>query len=201
MELDAVVWAPVPYAPNKSDFLNADFVAPSGQQYFMNPTGGMVDMPSRFRHRLGTNKKGEDVLSGLIHASRISLTIGILSMGIATLIGLVLGALAGYFGDRKLVTTRGQFYTFIVGLVLAYYYGFLVRGDTLTDAIGTSGLALLMQLLFSIVIFVAVCYLFYWIGKAVGKLPILKADKFIPVDSFISRFIEILISPSFICKI
>lgn len=194
MKLDAVIWAPVPYAPNKSDFLNADFVAPAGKQYFASPEGGMVDMPSRFRHRLGTNKKGEDVLSGLIHASRISLTIGILSMGIATLIGLVLGALAGYFGDRKLVTTRGQFYTFIIGLVLAYYYGFMVRGNTLTDAIGTSGAALLLQLLLSIAIFIAVCYLFYWVGKLIGKLPILNGEKFIPVDSFISRFIEILIS-------
>lgn len=194
MKLESVVWAPVPYAPNKSDFLNADFVGPSDDQYYKSPTGEMIDMPSRFRHRLGTNKKGEDVLSGLIHASRISLTIGILSMGIATLIGLILGALAGYFGDKKLVTTRGSFYTFIVGLVLAYYYGFMVRGNALTDAIGTSGLALLLQLLLSIFIFVAVCYLFYWLGKLVGKLPLLNGERHIPVDSFISRFIEILIS-------
>lgn len=194
MELESVIWAPVPYAPNKSDFLNADFVAPSGEQYFEDPTGNMVEMPSRFRHRLGTNKKGEDVLAGLIHASRISLTIGILSMGIATLIGLILGALAGYFGDSKLVTTRGSFYTFIFGLILAYYYGFMVRGDALTDAIGTSGTAILLQLLLSIAIFAAVCYLFFMLGKLVGKLPILNSKRNIPVDSFISRMIEILIS-------
>ncbi len=194
MKLDAVVWAPVPYAPNKSDFLNSDFVSPSGKQYFENSNGEMVDMPSRFRHRLGTNKKGEDVLAGLIHASRISLSIGIIAMGIATAIGLVLGALAGYFGDNKLRTTQGQFYTFIFGLVLAYYYSFMLRANVLSDAIGTSGGAILFQLLLSIFIFIGICFLFYLIGKLVGKLPLLRAERNIPVDSFISRSIEILIS-------
>lgn len=194
MKLDAVVWAPVPYAPNKSDFLNSDFVSPSGKQYFENSNGEMVDMPSRFRHRLGTNKKGEDVLAGLIHASRISLSIGIIAMGIATAIGLVLGALAGYFGDNKLRTTQGQFYTFIFGLVLAYYYSFMLRANVLSDAIGTSGGAILFQLLLSIFIFIGICFLFYLVGKLVGKLPLLRAERNIPVDSFISRSIEILIS-------
>lgn len=194
MPLESVIWAPVPYAPNKSDFLNADFVAPSGKQYFESPNGEMVDMPGRFRHRLGTNKKGEDVLAGLIHASRISLSIGLIAMGIATFIGLVLGAMAGYFGDSKLRTTRGQFYTFIFGLVLAYYYGFMIRTDALSDAIGTSGMALLGQLLLSFLIFGLVCFGFYGLGKLVGKLPLLNTERNIPMDSFISRLIEILIS-------
>lgn len=188
------LFGPQCLAPNKSDFLNSDFVSPSGKQYFENSNGEMVDMPSRFRHRLGTNKKGEDVLAGLIHASRISLSIGIIAMGIATAIGLVLGALAGYFGDNKLRTTQGQFYTFIFGLVLAYYYSFMLRANVLSDAIGTSGGAILFQLLLSIFIFIGICFLFYFIGKLVGKLPLLRAERNIPVDSFISRSIEILIS-------
>ncbi|MBI1288720.1 MAG: ABC transporter permease subunit [Flavobacteriales bacterium] len=194
MKLDAVIWAPVPYAPNKSDFLNSDFASPGGKQYFEDPNGEMVDMPGRFRHLLGTNKKGEDVLSGLIHAARISLSIGIIAMGIATVIGLVLGALAGYFGDSKLRTTRGQFYTFILGLVFAYYYAFMIRADNLSDAIGTSGGALLLQLLVSILIFAGICAVFYFLGKLVGKLPLFRSERNIPVDSFISRMIEILIS-------
>lgn len=199
MELDMVIWAPIPYSPSKSDFLNSDYKAPSGKQYFKDKKGAMVAMPTRFRHLLGTNKKGEDVLAGLIHASRISLTIGILSMGIATLIGLIMGSLAGYFGDNKLFTTRGQFWTFIIGLVLAYYYAFMIRADILADAIGTSGSAILLQLLLSLAIFISVAYVFKWIGKLVGKLPLLNVKTNIPVDSLISRFIEILISiPSLI---
>lgn len=192
MEFESVIWAPVPYAPNKSDFLNADFVAPSGKQYFTDTNGQMVDMPSRFRHRLGTNKKGEDVLSGLIHAARISLTIGLIAMGVAALIGLILGAMAGYFGDHKLVTTRGQFWTFVFGLPFAYYYGFMIRSDALSDAIGTSGSAFLLQLSISIAIIVVILTVVNLLGKLLGKLPFLKSNRNIPVDSLVLRMIEIL---------
>ncbi len=194
MEYESVIWAPVPYASNKSDFLNSDYMAPSGEQFFKDPAGSLVEMPSRFRHLLGTNKKGEDVLSGLIHASRISLSIGIISMGIATLIGMILGALAGYFGDNKLVTTRGSFWVFVIGLIMAYYYAFMLRADILSDAIGTSGGSLLLELTLSLLIFIGVSYLFYWIGKLVGMIPLLNSRTNIPVDSLISRMIEILIS-------
>jgi peptide/nickel transport system permease protein len=194
MDMESVIWAPVPYAPSKSDFANSDYKSPMGEQFFRDKSGKKIEMPSRFRHRLGTNKKGEDVLSGLIHASRISLTIGILSMGIATLIGLIMGALAGYFGDSKLVTSRGRFWVFVIGLVMAYYYGFMIRGDILSDAIGTSGLDILLQLVVSLLIFIVVVFLFSFIGKLVGKLPLLSSKTNIPVDSLISRMIEILIS-------
>jgi peptide/nickel transport system permease protein len=194
MELESVIWALVPYAPNKSDFLNADFVAPSGEQYFKDVTGQIVEMPSRFRHRLGTNKKGEDVLSGLIHAARISLTIGLIAMGIAAMIGLVLGAMAGYFGDHKLTTTRGQFWVFILGLPVAYYYGFMIRSDALSDAIASSGGAFLFQLAISLITIVGICLLLVGLGKLMGKLPFLNKRTHIPVDSIISRMIEVLIS-------
>ena len=41
----------------------------------------------KFRHRLGTNNTGEDVAAGLIHGARISLSIGMIAMGIAACIG------------------------------------------------------------------------------------------------------------------
>lgn len=194
MDLEAVVWAPVPYAPNKSDFLNSDFKGPGDPQKFRNEKGQIVDMPTRFRHFLGTNKKGEDVLSGLIHAARVSLSIGILSMGIATLIGLVLGALAGYFGDNRLVTTRGRYWTFLFGLIMAYFYAFQVRADALADAIGTGSGALLMNLGISIGVFIVVATVFSFIGKGLGMLPFLNKKVNIAADSTVSRLIEILVS-------
>jgi len=50
------------------------------------------------KHLLGTDSLGRDLASRLIYGSRISLSIGIIAMGIATLLGLFLGAWAGFYG-------------------------------------------------------------------------------------------------------
>jgi len=49
-------------------------------------------------HWLGTDGQGRDVLTRILYGTRISLTIGIVAMSIATVIGLLVGAVGGYFG-------------------------------------------------------------------------------------------------------
>jgi peptide/nickel transport system permease protein len=53
--------------------------------------------PSR-SHWFGTDQLGRDVLSRVLYGSRVSLAVGFVSVGIATLIGILLGAVAGYRG-------------------------------------------------------------------------------------------------------
>jgi peptide/nickel transport system permease protein len=57
-----------------------------------------VLMPPSPDHLLGTDTLGRDVLSRIIFGARISLLVGFVAVGIATLIGLFVGALAGYYG-------------------------------------------------------------------------------------------------------
>jgi peptide/nickel transport system permease protein len=57
----------------------------------------ILEAPS-LKHPLGTDELGRDLLSRMIWGSRISLKVGFVSVGISTTIGLLLGALAGYYG-------------------------------------------------------------------------------------------------------
>lgn len=48
-------------------------------------------------HLMGTDGLGRDVWSRMLFGARISLMVGILAVGISTIIGIVLGAISGYF--------------------------------------------------------------------------------------------------------
>ena len=75
------VYAPVlaPRDPNKPD------------------TRRILSPPSP-SHPLGTDQIGRDVLSRVLYGARVSLAVGFVSVGIATIIGILLGAAAGYHG-------------------------------------------------------------------------------------------------------
>ena len=66
-----------PYEPNKIDILN-------------KLQGPSLD------HLVGTDQLGRDTLSRLIHGTQIALLVAAISIGLAVLIGSVLGAIAGY---------------------------------------------------------------------------------------------------------
>lgn len=58
----------------------------------------MVLSPPSSNHLFGTDQLGRDVLSRMIWGSRISLKVGFVATGIAIVIGIILGAVAGYYG-------------------------------------------------------------------------------------------------------
>ena len=55
-------------------------------------------LPPGPEHLLGTDDLGRSVLARMLYGARISLLVGFVAVGIATLIGIVLGAVAGYYG-------------------------------------------------------------------------------------------------------
>ncbi len=57
----------------------------------------LLESPSS-DHWLGTDIQGRDVWSRLVFGARVSLTVGLISQGIALLLGVTLGLLAGFYG-------------------------------------------------------------------------------------------------------
>lgn len=56
--------------------------------------------PPTKEYLLGTDDLGRDVFSRIIYGTRISLTIGFVAMGIAVIIGTIIGLISGYFGGK-----------------------------------------------------------------------------------------------------
>ena len=54
--------------------------------------------PPSAEHLLGTDDFGRDVLSRVIHGSRVSLRLGLVAVAVALVVGGTIGLLAGYYG-------------------------------------------------------------------------------------------------------
>ena len=77
--MDWAWFPPIRFSPNDIDLKSA------------------IRPPSR-DHFLGTDEIGRDIASRMIHGSRVSLSVGFVAVAIYVFIGLIVGALAGYYG-------------------------------------------------------------------------------------------------------
>ena len=191
LNLTKVVWAPIPYSPGSMDRYNRDYASPTGKQRYKSPDGEILDIPNRFRHRLGTDGIGRDLASGLIHGTRISLMVGIVSMGIAALIGIILGALAGFFGDNKLKMKRIKYYFTLIGIFLGLFYGFGLRKYEISSGFNNGFSNGLWEITISLFLIILLTLVMRFISKFIN-VGSLKKEIFVPIDTFVSRGIELL---------
>lgn len=184
-EFESAIWAPIPYGQSETDFANANYVSPLEKQNVKS---------KRWWHWLGTDEIGRDVLSGMIHGTRIAMMVGVVSMSIASIIGIFMGAMAGYFGDEKLKASFTSVAFFILSLPFAFFYGFQVRSYAIGDAFQNSLFTALFQILIGFIIFSLIIGSALFIAKMINKAFKIKSNVSIPIDIIVSRSIEILIS-------
>lgn len=98
------------YDPNRSNLRNRN-LPPSGE------------------HLLGTDDMGRDILARTLYGGRISLSVGLVSVGISLSIGVILGATAGFFGgmvDTVIMRIADVFYSFpfmILAITISSIFG------------------------------------------------------------------------------
>ncbi|MFW6146818.1 MAG: ABC transporter permease [Thermodesulfobacteriota bacterium] len=89
------------------------------------------EIPTLGIYLFGTDNLGRDVFSRMLQGAWVSLTVGFVAVGIAVLIGIILGGIAGYFGQHHIRTDHiFEAMAFFLGTALVFtghiYGGFLV---------------------------------------------------------------------------
>ncbi|MBL7789543.1 MAG: ABC transporter permease [Chitinophagales bacterium] len=185
VKYDFVIRTPIPYSPQNLDLKNKDYKSPLDDQDVES---------SRWRHHLGTDNLGRDVLAGMVHGTRTAMLVGIISMSISIIIGIFFGALAGYFGDKGMQMSRGRFWLSIIGFLLGGYYAFGVRGYFLSKALSEGMGGFLIQLIYSLVILIGIFAIFNGIAILIKRIPFFGKKVNVPVDILVSRLIEVKVS-------
>ena len=177
------VWPPIRYSPTQTDRYN---------DRFRKPHALREETPQNFPHYLGTDELGHDVASVLIHGTAISFFIGVFSMLLATGIGILIGAVAGFWGDRRLRGTYAQMIWMFLGLVLAWFYGIQLQQNRFARSLSEGGLPFLLSVLISLLCITAVLLLFGWTAQ---KFPPFRRGKKrpVPVDFVLSRLVEFMV--------
>ncbi|MGR5281393.1 ABC transporter permease [Photobacterium damselae] len=109
----------------------APFIAPTNPYDLLSidimdaelPPSWMDEGDERFT--LGTDDQGRDIFSTILYGSRLSLTIGLLAVGLQLILGVIFGLSAGYFGGRidnflmRIADVQLSFSTMMVAIIIS----------------------------------------------------------------------------------
>jgi peptide/nickel transport system permease protein len=139
------------------------------------------EVPPLGRYVLGTDELGRDVFARMLQGAWVSLTVGFVAVGIAVLVGIVLGGLSGYYGDRPI--RMGSTLTVALALIVALNWKRLSAHLLILLVVGIIGIAIIMVLIRK--------------KKSKGVFALLEG-RILSVDMLITGLIDIMLCfPSF----
>jgi len=110
------------------------------------------EIPGTWKHPLGTDSKGRDMLAMIVSGARVSLQVGLIATGIAIILGTIIGVLSAYLGgwaDNALMRFTDVMMTFpffLLLVLIVFIFGpslvFIVLAIGLT---GWTGIARLIR--------------------------------------------------------
>lgn len=172
------VFAPIPFSPGEYSKQHA--------ARFLAPGSAQPGLDSRFRHWLGTDADGRDVAASLVSGARVALLTGGVAMGMALLIGLTLGTVAGYFGDGGMRVRRGRLWLTLLGIPIAYFCAFILREYAISTAESN------WVYWESLGVFLGIVLIFNALGWVLSRLPFLSKPLVLPADLLIMRLAEVV---------
>lgn len=172
---ESILRAPIPYSHYSIDLKTGANKSPFDAQ----------PVSTRMRHWLGTDALGRDVLAGMIRGCRVSLLIGLGSMVLALLIGVLFGSIGGYWGNKgKRISWQQILCTGLLfaGLLIVFYLP----------------ISTMQQLLFSFLLLLTGLIVIWKVGKTGKKNISLPLDQMIMgvisiIDGFPGMFIIIIL--------
>ncbi len=177
-----VIFSLIPYSAGKGDYANADYRSPFSNQKMVANQNEEIELPWRFRHWLGTDLRGADVLAGIINGAGISLSIGFLSALLALLVGLIIGGTAGWLKE------------FGLELSIGYCLSMFIFSFFLCQLFFTDGIIMNASLLSKTAIVLLALYTFLKFGKLLSHYHLFSYKIKIPIDVIVLRMIEIFSS-------
>lgn len=143
------------------------------------------EVPGLGMYLLGTDDLGRDVFARMLQGAWVSLTVGFVAVGISVLIGILMGGIAGYFGQRNVRVDQ-----VLASIVL------LLGGALLALGARPWGVGLLIT--GHLYIFFSVWSKRIWHGRPIPKWMAILYKDAISIDTLIMRFVDIMLCfPSF----
>lgn len=175
LEYDRVIFTLIPYAPTTLDLKNSRYKSPLGKQDVAH---------WRFRHWLGTDQLGRDVLAGLIHGIRPALIVGFMGTAVALFLGLIVGGIMGFYGDHRLRIGPLTWMGLLLGTAMAIFYGQQTATGLIQSGVHPFGVA-------SISLFtgMSILMLLSYLGNRADRLFKMPLRK-MPVDLILMRVVE-----------
>jgi peptide/nickel transport system permease protein len=143
------------------------------------------ELPTLGIYLFGTDDLGRDVFSRMLQGAWVSLTVGFVAVGIAVIIGIIMGGISGYFGQKHVQLDHILFLILLLaGIVILLFW------------IRPLWAAFLGAGVWGVILFFAWKYV--WKRRSLaGWLSIIRIDT-VSIDTLIMRFVDIMLCfPSF----
>ncbi len=171
---------PLPFSPTILDLSNT-YLPPFQTQGYIS---------GKPFHWLGTDHLGRDVLANIIYGCRTAILLSLPAMAISSALGLLLGGIAGYYGNKAIELSIVHVFILLLTFILAYYYGIYLPKYSFTESASYSIPSTYLNWFIFISILTAGILVSKWLQK---RLPYI-VNVSIPIDQMIMKCIEILSS-------